>query len=105
MFIGAGNLATNLAKKLKANKVAVRQVYSRTIESARSLALKVDCEYTNDLTKVCSEVDFYFIALKDSVIDQVLSKIKFNGKLLIHGSGSTSMKVLQKFSENIASSS
>ena len=49
VFIGAGNLATNLAKALYRKGFRIVQVYSRTIESARTLAEKVEAEYTTDL--------------------------------------------------------
>ena len=38
VFIGAGNLATNLAKALYYKGFRIVQVYSRTEESARTLA-------------------------------------------------------------------
>ena len=38
VFIGAGNLATNLAKALYYKGFRIVQVYSRTEESARALA-------------------------------------------------------------------
>ena len=51
VFIGAGNLATNLAKALYHKGFRIVQVYSRTMESARTLAEKVEAEYTTDLHK------------------------------------------------------
>ena len=47
VFIGAGNLATNLAKALYRKGFRIVQVYSRTMESARTLAEKVEAEYTS----------------------------------------------------------
>ena len=38
VFLGAGNLATNLAKALYRKGFRIMQVYSRTEESARTLA-------------------------------------------------------------------
>lgn len=42
VFIGAGNLATNLAKALYYKGFRIVQVYSRTEESARTLAQAVE---------------------------------------------------------------
>ena len=50
VFIGAGNLATNLAKALYYKGFRIVQVYSRTEESARALAEKVEADYTTDFT-------------------------------------------------------
>ena len=52
VFIGAGNLATNLAKALYDNGFRIIQVYSRTEESARALAQVVEATYTTDLSSV-----------------------------------------------------
>ena len=49
VFIGAGNLATNLAKALYDNGFRIIQVYSRTEESARALAQVVEATYTTDV--------------------------------------------------------
>ena len=49
VFIGAGNLATNLAKALYRKGFRIVQIYSRTEESARNLAEKVEAEFTTDL--------------------------------------------------------
>lgn len=45
VFIGAGNLATNLAKALYYKGFRIVQVYSRTEESARALAEQVEAVY------------------------------------------------------------
>ena len=42
VFLGAGNLATNLAKALYRKGFRIMQVYSRTEESARTLANEVE---------------------------------------------------------------
>ena len=52
VFIGAGNLATNLAKALYYKGFRIVQVYSRTEESARALAEKVESDYTTDLHEI-----------------------------------------------------
>ena len=44
-FIGAGNLATNLAKALYRKGFRIVQVYSRTKESAQELAQTVEAAY------------------------------------------------------------
>ena len=51
VFIGAGNLATNLAKALYRKGFRIVQVYSRTIESARTLAEKVEADIQQRFTR------------------------------------------------------
>ena len=59
IFIGAGNLATNLAKALYYKGFRIVQVYSRTEESARALAEQVEAGYTTDLQEISKEARLY----------------------------------------------
>ena len=59
VFIGAGNLATNLAKALYYKGFRIVQVYSRTEESARALAEKVEADYTTDLQEISKDAKLY----------------------------------------------
>ncbi len=65
VFLGAGNLATNLAKALYRKGFRIMQVYSRTEESARTLANEVEAEYITDLKDVSNEARLYIISLKE----------------------------------------
>lgn len=101
IFIGAGNLATQLSQRLKQQEFEIIQVYSRTEKSARELAEKINCEFTNSPDNISKDADIYVVAINDSVYDDVLSQIEFNGKLVVHCSGSMPMSVLEIYSENI----
>ena len=61
VFIGAGNLATNLAKALYYKGFRIVQVYSRTEESARTLAQAVEAAYTTDLSSVAADARLYIV--------------------------------------------
>jgi len=99
-FIGAGNLATHLANALFFKGHRIVQVYSRTADSARELAKKVDAEFTNRTDDVTVYADVYFITIKDSAFDEVLPKIAFNNRLVVHCAGSVRMAELESFSGN-----
>ena len=58
VFIGAGNLATNLALEISQSEHQIVQVFSRTRESASLLAEKVNCEPVNEMSKVVCDADF-----------------------------------------------
>lgn len=100
-FIGAGNLATHLSLSLKINNYQVVQVYSRTKNSAKILAEKLDCAFTTSTKEIVNDADIYVIALKDSVFGQVLPQVDFNKKMVVHCSGSMPMSVLEKYTENV----
>ncbi len=100
VFIGAGNLATRLAVELKEKGYLIEQVYSRTESSAVQLAKILKTNYTTSPENIVSGADIYFVALKDSVVDDVLSKIAFENKLVVHCSGSLPLSALTNYSKN-----
>ena len=71
-FIGAGNLATNLAKALYRKGFRIVQVYSRTKESAQELAQTVEAAYTTELQAVTKEAQLYIVSLKDAAFVELL---------------------------------
>jgi len=100
-FIGAGNLASQLSKVLQKKGFTITQVYSRTEQSAKTLADLIQTKYTTSVTEIDMNADIYFVALKDSAVDEVISQIDFKGKLVVHCSGSLPLSVLEKYAENI----
>lgn len=100
VFIGAGNLATRLAIELKNKGYLIQQVYSRSESSAVLLSQKLQTYYTTSPENISPDADIYFVALKDSVIEQVLSQVTFANKLVVHCSGSLPLSVLEKYSKN-----
>lgn len=101
VIIGAGNLATQLALALVEKNIRISQVFSRTEESARELAVKVNADFTSDLSQIHPDADIYFIAVKDSAIQQVLENLKLNEeRLLVHTAGSVPMQIMDGFSQN-----
>jgi len=101
VIIGAGNLATQLALTFQKNGILVKQIFSRTAESARELAGKLNCDFTSDLSKLQAEADLYLIAVKDSAIREVLENISLDeNRLIVHTAGSVPMNILDGFTRN-----
>ena len=100
-FIGAGNLGTHLSTTLVKSGFTISQVYSKTEQSAKTLAEKVHSSYTAEVNDIDTTADIFVVALKDDFFDEVLSKIDFQNKLLIHCAGSLSLSILEKYSSNI----
>ena len=101
IIIGAGNLATNLAKALYYKGFRIVQVYSRTEESARALAEKVEADYTTDLQEISKDAKLYIVSLKDAAFVELLPQIT-EGKqksLLVHTAGSIPMSVWEGHAE------
>lgn len=95
VFIGAGNLAINLAKALYRNGFRIVQVYSRTKESAQTLAQAVEAEYTTELSAVSKDARLYIVSLKDEAFVELLPEIVADkgDALLVHTAGSIPMSV------------
>jgi len=100
VFIGSGNLATQLALVLSEKGYPVLLVYSRTEESAAALAGKINCPYTTDITLLDARADVYICALKDSALQAVLSQASFHDKLVLHTAGSVPMDILSEYTAN-----
>ena len=100
-FIGAGNLATHLSKAFQNKGFGISQVYSRTRLSAMELANTLSVNYVTSADEIDVNSDIFFVALKDSTVDEVLSQINFGNKLIVHCSGSLPLSILKKYSENI----
>lgn len=101
VFIGAGNLATNLAVSLYKKGFRLVQVYSRTEESARMLAQAVEASYTTNISEVAADAQLYVVSLKDDAFLELLPRlVKGREKgLWVHTAGSISVNVWQRHAQ------
>lgn len=97
IFIGAGNLATQLAKALLNAGHDIIQVYSHTMESASSLATIAGGAPTDDVEKVRKDADLYILAVKDSVLGDVIPLLcqGRGDRIFAHTAGSLPMSIFQ----------
>ena len=78
-FVGAGNVATHLARGLKAAGFDVAYVASKGGESARILADELNAKVLTSLSDIPVDTDLVIIASKDAAvvdISQQLPKIQ-----------------------------
>ena len=99
VFIGAGNVATHLSQAMKNVGFSIRQIFSRTADSAKSLADICGCAYTTDLKKVPSDADVYFFSLKDDVLQEVITSVPTNSGLWIHTAGSVDIDIFKGYTK------
>lgn len=100
VFIGAGNLASSLAPAFRSAGFQILQVFSKTERSARDLAAKMLCSYTTQVKDIFPDADIYIICVKDDAIKKIALALRLPGKLVVHTSGSTSLKAIESISEN-----
>ena len=100
VILGAGNVATHLSLALKEAGQEIKCVYSKTIDAAKTLALKVDSHYTNEIEHIPIEADLYIIAVKDEVIVDIIRYLSLESGTIIHTAGSISMNIFQNLYKN-----
>ena len=95
VLIGAGNVATHLGLAFQAKGCEIVQVYSRTEESAKDLAERLQVPYTVSLEEVSVDADLYIVAVKDAALQEVIPSLVKGREdaLFVHTAGSISMDV------------
>jgi predicted short-subunit dehydrogenase-like oxidoreductase (DUF2520 family) len=100
VFIGAGNLATNLARELYSKGHQILQVYSRTEESAKALAKSVGSMAITNIAQTETGADLYVFSVKDSVLEQLLAQMPTTSGLWVHTAGSMPLSVFGKYHDD-----
>ncbi len=95
-FIGAGNLAWNLAPALENAGASVRNIYSRNPDNAKKLANKLyEGQVKLDLDFSETNTDIILIAIADDAIEDVAKEIILSDDIIIaHTSGSIALSTL-----------
>ena len=94
IFIGAGNVSTSLASAFSNAGWSIVQVYSRTIDSAATLAKLYNSNALSNLSEIERFADLYIIAVPDSSISEIIDSIPIVNGVVVHTSGSTPLSVL-----------
>lgn len=95
VFVGAGRLATNFARALQSAGHEITAVYSRTMAAAETLSRLVGGIPTDSVGRLPAEADAYIIAVKDSVLADVIAQLSKGraGQTFFHTAGSVSLAV------------
>lgn len=99
VMIGAGRLAWHLAPALKEAGHDVLQVWSRTNESASSLATRLGAEAVTSIEDVSRDGDVYVCAVKDSVLAALLPTLCKGREdaVFLHTAGSVPLSVFEGY--------
>ena len=97
VIIGSGNVATNLGLTLFNKGYLIKQVFSRKLFNADTLAKKLNCNATNELKEI-TNADLYIVTIKDDILPLVLEKLEVNN--IVHTSGSLGLEVFNKKHKN-----
>jgi len=74
-MVGAGNLATHMARALVYAGNELVQVYSRTADSAVVLSRLLGCEAVTDVGDIVDDAELYVLAVKDSALESVAAEV------------------------------
>ena len=93
IFIGAGNLATQLSSAMKEQGYDIIQIYSKSLKNAKILGSSLSCDYTDDLNQIKDTADLYIFSIKDTALQECIRSIKPNKALWVHTAGSIPMSI------------
>ncbi len=94
-FVGAGRVATHLAKAFQSQHQIV-QVFSRNLHHAQRLAAQVNAQAIDGIDQLNPQTDLVIVAVSDLVIPDVVEAIAtyLPQCLIVHTSGSTNLSVI-----------
>ncbi|MHB8260066.1 MAG: Rossmann-like and DUF2520 domain-containing protein [Bacteroidia bacterium] len=101
VIIGAGNVATHLAKRLKKKGCEIMQIVSRSTKNAQALSLQLSVPFVTDIKKINKQADIYILCTSDDEIEKISKILKLPGKLVLHTSGSVDRNILKNISSNV----
>ncbi len=95
VFIGAGNIASNLSKYFAKKGNKITQVISRNASHASALAQLLNCSFSNNIKEIDTNADLYFVCVNDDQIPFVIKELPTLKGLILHTSGSTSISIFK----------
>ena len=99
-IIGTGNTATVLGKKIHQEGHTIEQVIGRDISNAKQLAKQLDAHADDQFDNINKDVELIIIAVTDTAIPEIASRVNVGRKLIVHTAGSVSKDILKESSTN-----
>lgn len=100
IIIGSGNLASHLSQAFLAANKTVKTIVSRNPIAGRLLASKVNGSYVAKVEDCPTDTDLIILAVSDAAIESVASRMPETSAIVVHISGSTEMKVVNRFNNH-----
>ena len=99
VLIGAGNVATQLARRFAEKKINIVQVFNHNIAKAKILGELINTDYTDDPGKINLKADLYIFCVSDGAIEQSSSSLSklLKDSLVVHTSGAISAEIFKPF--------
>ena len=97
VIVGAGNVATHIAKTLAAHNCAPAQVWSRHADTAAVLAREVGSKAVARFEDIDTDADVYIISVADQALEGVIKDLCRCCKqgFFVHTAGTMSMDLFE----------
>ncbi|MGE5106235.1 MAG: Rossmann-like and DUF2520 domain-containing protein [Sphingobacteriales bacterium] len=100
VIIGSGNTANVLGRKIISAGHEVVQVAGRNEEACAELASLFNCTFTINWSFIDVHADIYIVAITDTALEGINTKLRLDKKLVVHTAGSVTKNVLKNVSTN-----
>jgi predicted short-subunit dehydrogenase-like oxidoreductase (DUF2520 family) len=94
-IIGSGNVASLISKRLNSSGIEIRNIYSRNISNALSLASYVGAKALKDIKAISQNSDLIIVAVNDDALSIVSEQLGSINCPIVHTSGQIGMEVFQ----------
>jgi predicted short-subunit dehydrogenase-like oxidoreductase (DUF2520 family) len=95
VLFGAGNVATHLSRHLHAQGHSIDYVWSRNLDTARTLAHQVEARASSKLSELPRQSDFYLLAVPDEAVASLAADCQDCRGIWLHCAGALSMQVFK----------
>lgn len=99
-FIGAGNVATHLAKALKSKGHTIDTIVSRNKGNAQKLAEAVGAQFSDDVNSIDTS-EIIIVAANDDSVLGIARQLNAGDKVVAHTSGSVPIEALEPAGKNV----
>jgi pyrroline-5-carboxylate reductase len=99
-LIGAGNVASHLAKVFHQNGHTILEIAGRSPQRVNPLAKKYKARPILDLSALSTKSDIYILAIPDHEIPFAAKQLNLSEQLVVHTSGSVSLSAFPKKLKN-----
>ena len=99
-IIGSGNVGGALALSLIKAGHSIIEISGRNRKTITSRAKKVKAKPVFNIKDISKESDIYIICVNDRYIAEVVDQLNVGDKPVVHTSGATSLKELNKFKQH-----
>jgi predicted short-subunit dehydrogenase-like oxidoreductase (DUF2520 family) len=104
VFIGTGNVASNLASAFKKAGFDQLHIHGRTEQTAKNLAEKLNASFSSEMKDIPPNSLLYIISVSDDAIPELskdpILKDTIENNLVVHTAGSIPMDILNNLSDN-----